>query len=51
MEKMRNKITMAIGVMCIAGAFVNEPTNSYLLISGLILVFMAFMDMSKWLDN
>ena len=51
MEKLRNKITMAIGVMCIAGAFVNEPVNGYLIISGMILIFMALMDMFKWMDD
>ena len=51
MEKLRNKIAMAIGVMCIAGAFVNEPVSGYLIISGMILIFMALMDMFRWMDD
>ena len=51
MDKMRNKITMAIGVMCISGAFVNEPVNGYLIIAGMILIFMSIMDMFTWMDD
>ena len=51
MEKMRNKITILIGLLCIAGAFADNPTNGWLFISGMILIFMAIMDMNKWMDN